>query len=104
MGIYWAEMADKNQTEKQIQFLKTYLKLEGYVLDLACGSGRHSIALAADGFGMVGLDSSRRLLRIANERSRSLALVLGDMRHLPFRSGVFTAVLSVDTSFGYLPS
>ncbi|HLN88690.1 MAG TPA: hypothetical protein VK253_01345, partial [Candidatus Binatia bacterium] len=26
------------------------------------------------------------------------------MRYLPFRSGVFTAALSVDTSFGYLPS
>ena len=104
MGIYWAEMAEKNQTEKQIQFLKTYLKLGGYVLDLACGSGRHSIALAKDGFGTVGLDASRRLLRIANERYRCLPLVLGDMRHLPVRSGSFTAALSVDTSFGYLPS
>ena len=25
MGVYWAEIADKNQTEKQMQFLKNHL-------------------------------------------------------------------------------
>ncbi len=40
MGIYWAEIADKNQTEQQINFLKTQLKSDGYILDLACGTGR----------------------------------------------------------------
>ena len=104
MGVYWAEMADKNQTEKQLQFLKNQLKPEGYVLDLACGTGRHSIALSKEGYGMVGLDVSVKLLRIAKQRSRMVEVVLGDMRHLPFKSGVFAAAVSVDTSFGYLPS
>ena len=104
MGIYWAEIADKNQTEKQIQFLKTYLKLEGYVLDLACGTGRHSIPLITDGYRIVGLDASRNLLRIAKQRAREVEVVLGDMRFLPFKTGGFAATLSIDTSFGYLPS
>ena len=104
MGVYWVEIADKNQTELQIQFLKSYLKPDGYMLDLACGSGRHSIALTVDGYMMVGLDVSRRLLRIAKQRSRDVAVVLGDIRFLPFKTGTFNAVVSVDTSFGYLPS
>ena len=54
MGVYWVEIADKNQTEQQIQFLKSHLKPAGYVLDLACGSGRHSIALSADGYNDGG--------------------------------------------------
>ncbi len=41
MGIYWAEIADQNQTERQMQFIKNTLKAEGLVLDLACGTGRH---------------------------------------------------------------
>jgi SAM-dependent methyltransferase len=104
MGIYWAEMADKNQTEKQLQFLKSHLKTVGYVLDLACGTGRHSIPLNQQGYGMVGMDVSLKLLRIAKQRSSSVEVVLGDMRHLPFKTGAFTAGVSMDTSFGYLPS
>ncbi len=104
MGVYWAEIADRNQTERQIQFLKSHLKPAGYILDLACGSGRHSIALRAEGYMMVGLDASRRLLEIAKQRSHDIAVVLGDIRFLPFKTGTFAAAVSVDTSFGYLPS
>jgi SAM-dependent methyltransferase len=102
MGVYWAEIAEKNQTDRQIQFLKSHLKLGGYVLDLACGSGRHSIALTADGYRMVGLDASLKLLKIAKQRSQDIAVVLGDVRFLPFKTGTFDATVSVDTSFGYL--
>ena len=31
-------------------------------------------------------------------------MVLGDIRFLPFKTGTFDATVSVDTSFGYLPS
>jgi len=104
MGVYWAEIAEKNQTERQIQFLKSHLKPAGYVLDLACGSGRHSIALSADGYMMVGLDASLRLLKIAKQHSQDIAVVLGDICFLPFKTSTFDAAVSVDTSFGYLPS
>jgi SAM-dependent methyltransferase len=104
MGIYWTEMADRNQTEEQICFIKDHFKASGYFLDLACGSGRHSIALNTDGYCMVGLDISRKLLRIAKERSNELLVVLGDMRFLPFRDGIFEVVVSLDNSFGYLSS
>ena len=104
MEVYWVEIADKNQTERQIQFLRNNIKPTGYVLDLACGSGRHSIALTREGYMIVGLDASRRLLRLAKQHSRDIAMVLGDIRFLPFKTGTFNAAMSVDTSFGYLPS
>jgi SAM-dependent methyltransferase len=53
---------------------------------------------------MVGLDASRRLLRIAKVNSHDIVVVLGDIRFLPFKTGTFATVVSVDTSFGYLPS
>jgi SAM-dependent methyltransferase len=104
MGIYWAEIADQDQTKEQTRLIKNLIEVTGYILDLACGSGRHSISLSTDGYLMVGLDASRKLLRIAKERSNDLAVILGDMRFLPFKTGVFDATISVDTSFGYLPS
>ena len=67
-AVYWAEIAEKNQTQRQIEFLKSQLKADGYVLDVACGTGRHMIALAEAGYCMVGLDVSARLLKIAKQR------------------------------------
>ena len=105
MGIYWAEIADKNQTEKQIQFLKTRLKPEGYILDLACGTGRHSIPLNQL-MDIKWWDWMYRgnFSELPKQRSKSVEVVLGDMRFLPFKTGTFTAAISMDTSFGYLPS
>jgi ubiquinone/menaquinone biosynthesis C-methylase UbiE len=104
MGVYWAELADQNQTEKQLQFLKDQLKPNGYILDVACGTGRHMIPLSQQGYRMVGLDISANLLKIAKQRSKEIQLVRGDMRFLPFKPQVFAGVISMDTSFGYLPS
>lgn len=104
MGTYWAEMAEQNQTEKQLQFLKTQLKPDGCILDLACGTGRHTIPLSQQGLNIVGLDTSLKLLKIAKQRYRRAQLVRGDIRFLPFKTEAFTAAISMDTSLGYLPS
>lgn len=103
MGQFWAEIADESQTQRQIQFLKTQLRLEGCVLDVACGTGRHTIALCQAGFEVVGLDISVNLLKIAKKHGASV-LVRGDMQFLPFKNGAFAAAVSMDNSFGYLPS
>jgi len=104
MGNYWAEIADQNSTERQTQFIRNTLKAKGLILDLACGTGRHSISLSKEGYSMVGLDSSPNLLRIAKNRWSHAQLVRGDMRCLPFKPQAFSAAVSMDTSFGYLPS
>ncbi len=108
MGAYWQEIADKNSTGKQVAFLKSVLKTEGLILDLCCGTARHSLSLIKDGYCMVGLDISASLLRIAGEKAAeahvNLPLVRGDMQYLPFKSQIFSAVISMDTSFGYLQS
>ncbi len=104
MGVFWAEIADQNQTKRQIEFLQNKIKREGLILDLACGSGRHLIALGKVGYGMVGLDISFNLLKIAKSRWPAAQVVQADMRFLPFKPQVFTATISMDQSFGYLPS
>ena len=104
MSNYWAEIADQSSTQTQIQFIKDTLKGNGLVLDLACGTGRHSIPLSKEGFNMVGLDISLNLLKIAKNRWSHIQLVRGDMRCLPFKAGAFSASISMDTSLGYMPS
>lgn len=104
MGIYWQQIADKGPTQRQIQFIKDAIAKEGWVLDLACGTGRHSIPLAQEGYEIVGLDVSKTLLKIAKQHKAQVQLVRADMRHLPFKNQAFSAVLSLDNSFGYLPT
>jgi ubiquinone/menaquinone biosynthesis C-methylase UbiE len=71
------------------------------LLDLCCGSGRHSERLAEKGFPPVGLDYSAPLLELARSRCGDLELVRGDMRRLPFVDGCFRSVVNFFTSFGY---
>jgi|SRR5208283_967834 len=98
MNVYWAEIADQNQTEKQVKFIKNILKPQGIVLDVACGTGRYTIPLSNEGYDVVGLDISPNLLKIAKTRLNSMQLVKADMRHLPFKPQAFAAAVSMDTS------
>lgn len=70
------------------------------VLDLACGSGRHTREVARRGFRAVGLDWSPPLLRAARREGGPACYIRGDMHHPPL-APVFDWVLSLFTSFGY---
>ena len=74
------------------------------LLDLCCGTGRHSLRFAERGPIPVGLDYSAPLLELAQARNQSLRLVRGDMRELPFADGSFRSVVNFFTSFGYFRS
>lgn len=69
--------------------------------DLACGKGRHAMALNALGFDVVGTDLSPNNIQEASEHSNdTLDFYVHDMRE-PFRINFFDAVLNLFTSFGY---
>lgn len=74
------------------------------ILDLCCGPGRFSIALAKRGFRVTGVDRTRYLLAKARARARAarakVEWVEHDMRDFE-RPGSFDLVLNMFTSFGY---
>jgi SAM-dependent methyltransferase len=75
------------------------------VLDLACGSGRHSHELARRGFDVVGADISPELLEIARrdaaEQDLDVEFIEVDLRELEFDAD-FNIVLSLnDGAIGY---
>lgn len=70
------------------------------VLDVACGAGRHLVALERAGVRPFGFDLSPALLRRAGQIT-SRPLVRADMRGLPFRSRSMDLTVNLFTSFGY---
>ena len=69
------------------------------ILDLGCGSGRHLIHLAREGFRVVGMDFSPTALRLTyewvQEEQCEASLILADMqKSLPFMGISFDAVFS----------
>jgi cyclopropane fatty-acyl-phospholipid synthase-like methyltransferase len=82
---------------------------DGLILDLACGVGRHSIALARHGFRVVGIDISPEYIAKAEELAAAEGVsgrcrfVAGDMRRLKDLLGYhrFDAAICMFTSLGY---
>jgi len=93
---------DDESARREVEFAADALGLTpgDHVLDLACGAGRHSRALASIGCRVVGMDLSPELLASARREAGGPAYVRGDMRSLPF-SRVFEVVCQFFTSFGY---
>ena len=101
----------QDRTDLETQFAIHALGIQPHhrVLDLCCGQGRHSIALAKTGLDVTGVDLSAEMLDIARSEATvaGLALTLhqADMRHLPDEfANQFDAVINMFSSFGYLES
>jgi SAM-dependent methyltransferase len=101
-------MAWTDRTEAEVERAMRMLKPEGgeRVLDLACGSGRHTLELRRQGFDAAGADISPELLEIARREAAKEGLqvdfVEADLRELDFEAE-FDVVLSLnDGAIGYL--
>ncbi|HPE69685.1 MAG TPA: class I SAM-dependent methyltransferase [Thermotogota bacterium] len=74
------------------------------VLDLGCGTGAFARALHETGFGVVALDASKAMLRMArwNLRKLPIPLVQGDFHHgLPFGDQSFDWVVAAYVLHGF---
>lgn len=78
-------------------------RAQEHILDLACGSGRHTRLLRRLGWS-VGLDLSPVLLKVARANDPDGPYVRADMRVLPFADHSFSLITNLFTSFGYFAS
>jgi len=84
--------------EKEIGFNKN-LK----ILDIGCGTGRHSIELAKRGYNLTGIDLSDSFLGKAKEKAKKLELNISfskcDARQLSFSSEFDVALMLCEGAF-----
>jgi len=69
------------------------------VLDVGCGTGNYSLALAKDGLLVTGIDISTAMLdrarANAEARGAQVDFLQGDARQLPFQDASFDGIISV---------
>lgn len=94
---------NKEEAERLIDKLMNFLQMpeHSFILDAACGKGRHSIALAAKGFDVTGVDICASAITEAKKyETNNLHFYLHDIR-LPFYINYFNYAFNFFTSFGY---
>ncbi len=84
--------------EKELGFNK-----EARILDIGCGTGRHTLELTRRGYNVVGVDLSDSLLQRAREKASALNLDIifqkHDARALPFSHEFELAIMICEAAF-----
>ena len=93
-------------TAQEVDFLEALLELsaEAHILDVGCGTGRHSLELARRGFQTTGIDISAGLLnyaqKVADAEQLSAEFRLEDARTLEFEHSFDAAICLCEGAFG----
>jgi 2-polyprenyl-3-methyl-5-hydroxy-6-metoxy-1,4-benzoquinol methylase len=73
------------------------------ILDIGCGTGRHSIELTRRGYSVTGIDLSESMLARAKEKSKQMNVHVEfhrhDARDLPFRNEFDLAIMLCEGGF-----
>lgn len=73
------------------------------IIDIGCGTGRHSIELAKRGYQITGIDLSESQLKRAKEKAQEQGLQIvferHDARNLPFKGEFDLAIMLCEGSF-----
>ncbi len=105
------------QAPGEVNALLRYLKEQGFqperVLDMNCGIGRHSMALAQHGIQVLGTDISSHYIQIAAAKAREAKVAgrakfkVADMRQMASAladEDPFDGIVCLWTSFGFYDS
>lgn len=94
------------ETAREINFIQRVARLSpgSRVLDVGCGAGRQSIALARAGYSVVGVEKSELFFQEARKRAVSaevdIEFINADVRDLVLDTD-FDAAVSFYSAFGY---
>jgi len=75
---------------------------DGPVLDMACGTGRHTAYIAKAGHEVVGIDPNEGMLAKAKEKLPDVEFKVGDLSKIPVDDSSYQSI-TCGLAFGHLP-
>src|ERR1035437_4513204 len=105
MKTCFGQVSD-DETRKDVDFICDVLELNdgAKVLDLFCGSGRHSLELARRGYSVTGIELNHDYLELGKKLSKAIEnapnFIQGDIRYVEYGEG-YDAAIVMYQSFGY---
>jgi SAM-dependent methyltransferase len=108
LGTAYLRNAFTKGTEQEVEFLVGALGLEAgmRVLDVGCGPGRHSLALARRGIVAHGIDAAPNFIELARDAAAAASLdatfELGDVREVDKENEFDALICLCQGGFGLL--
>ena len=99
LGLYFSEYVDWPDIEQ-----KAIGHVQGRILDIGCGAGRHALYLQRKSFVVTGIDNSPGAIKVCKRRGLDLALVRRINEVDKFDPDSFDTVLMMGNNFGLFGS
>jgi cyclopropane fatty-acyl-phospholipid synthase-like methyltransferase len=102
----WEKAGTKEWTDAEVSFIEDVLNVKpgSAILDTPCGTGRHSIELAKQGFYLTSVDISTefidRLKKKVEEQQLTIEVIHGNILSLKL-TGSYDGAFCLGNSFGY---
>ncbi|MHA2356621.1 MAG: class I SAM-dependent methyltransferase [Candidatus Thorarchaeota archaeon] len=93
------EYRDPFNNETELNELMSLVESGGHILDAGCGSGVVARALVDNGFQVTGIDISKRMLELAQQRVPKATFEVGDMTELQFEDDSLDGIVSTYAVF-----
>lgn len=103
----WTKAVTADWTNQEVDFLISALNVQpgAALLDIPCGFGRHTLALATRGFSLTGFDISTEFLQALNQQAAAeqlpVQIIQGNILTTEI-TGVFDGAYCLGNSFGYV--
>ena len=103
----WTKVMTPEYTNTEVQFIKGFINSNnGNVLDIPCGNGRHSIALAKEGYTVTSIDIAEEyicnLRDVIVKEKLPVTAIQADVLEYEL-SGEFDLAICLGNSFSYFP-
>src|SRR3954470_21155562 len=101
----WTKVMTPDYTNTEVQFIKEFIhSANGNILDIPCGNGRHSIALAKEGFSVTSIDIAEEYISslqdVIDKEGLSVTPFQADILEYEL-SGEFDLAICLGNSFSY---
>lgn len=103
---YYDKLYENKNYIKEIRFIDKIVKRDigskrRYLLDVACGTGNHTLLFKRRGYVTAGIDNSSEMLRIARKKNKLIEFIKADMKNFSLKNN-FDVIVCLFASINYL--